>query len=293
MIEGLPSQTALGVAFARALASLPAAGLTEGHDTWAERLLPRPYRGLVRTADKVTSFVPGTQAVLGLASLGLLTHAGLRTAAIDAAAHEALARGVTQLVVLGAGLDARAYRLPRVENATVFEVDHPSTQAWKRKRIGDAAPRAKAVRYVTVDFARDSLDARLEESGHDRSSATIWVWEGVTMYLPREARLATLEVVARRSAPGSRLVTTYAEPSLSTLPALTRSAVTTFFAAIGEPLVGLVDRRAIALELEHAGFRVTSDEGTAEWAPRFARGRRPPITLHERVIVADRLHDGA
>lgn len=287
MIEGIPSQTAIGVAFARAIASLPASGLTEGHDAWAERLLPQPYRMLVRTAETVTTAVPGASSLLGLASLGLTIHAGLRTAAIDAAVTEALAKGVKQLVVLGAGLDARAYRLPAVRDATVFEVDHPSTQAWKKKRIGARTPIAKALHYVTVDFAKDSLDARLEESGHDASLPTVWIWEGVTMYLPRDARMQTLSVIGDRSAPKSRLVSTYAEPRMSTLPSRAHAIVHGFFALIGEPLIGLVDRKDIARELATVGFTVSTDEGTREWTTKFAGGRRPAIALHERVVVAD------
>jgi methyltransferase (TIGR00027 family) len=289
MIEGIPSQTAFGVAFARAIASLPHSGLSEGRDTWAAKLLPRPYRALVRGAETFTSYVPGGSALIDAASLGMTAHAGLRTAAIDAAASAALARGVTQLVVLGAGLDARAYRLPALRDATVFEVDHPSTQAWKKKRIGASKPLAKSVTYVTMDFAKDSLDTKLEESGHDAKRPTIWLWEGVTMYLPPGARESTMRVVASRTAKGSRLIETYVEPAMSTLPGITRGVVRQFFSVIGEPLVGLVSRAEIAIELTRFGFTVVSDEGTREWAVRYANGSNPLVGLHERVVVADRL----
>src|SRR5207253_10743350 len=123
-------------------------------------------------------------------------------AAVNAAA-------ASQLVILGAGLDGRAWRLSSLSNARVFEVDHPDTQAYKRERLGALKPAAKQVDFVPVDFEADSLEASLLRAGHDAAAPTAWVWEGVVMYLTPEAVRSTLKAIAARSAPGSTLIVNY------------------------------------------------------------------------------------
>src|SRR5262245_58323316 len=134
---------------------------------------------------------------------------GPRTLAIDDALL-GLPAGA-QVVLLGAGLDARAHRLHSLREATVFELDHPATQAWKRARAEGLPVRARSLVYVPIDFERDSLEGALERAGHCAELHTVWVWEGVITYLRREGIAATLSVLERRSAPGSRLVLTYNE----------------------------------------------------------------------------------
>ena len=142
-------------------------------------------------------------------SFGVVDHCELRSLAIDAVVVDALERDVPQFVILGAGLDARALRLAAASRATVFEVDHPATQRYKRARVPVGE---RAARFVAVDFERDSLNDRLAEAGHDVSRPTVWVWEGTTMYLAPEATRATIDVVARRSAPRSVLAVTNLRP---------------------------------------------------------------------------------
>src|SRR5207244_5763641 len=109
----------------------------------------------------------------------------LRTSAIDAAVRDALAAGATQLVILGAGYDGRAWRMSELAGVKVFEVDHPATQGDKRAHLAELPPATGVVTFVAVDFERESLGAALDRAGHDRSSPTCWIWEGVVMYLTR------------------------------------------------------------------------------------------------------------
>jgi methyltransferase (TIGR00027 family) len=97
--------------------------------------------------------------------------------------------GVDELVLLGSGLDSRPYRLAdRLEGVRVIEVDHPASLASKRDRLrGLIGHEPGHVAYVAVDFNRDDLDAALAAAGHERSAATLFVWSGVSMYLPGEA----------------------------------------------------------------------------------------------------------
>jgi methyltransferase (TIGR00027 family) len=136
-----------------------------------------------------------------------------RTVAIDDAVREA---AHPQVVILGAGLDGRAWRIPELAAAEVFEVDHPASQRDKRERARAAAlaPVAGSVGFVPVDLSRDPLGPALAAAGHRTGAPTTWVWEGVVSYLTRTEAESTVAAVAERSAPGSRLVLAYLAPSL-------------------------------------------------------------------------------
>ncbi|HUB08174.1 MAG TPA: class I SAM-dependent methyltransferase [Myxococcales bacterium] len=173
-----------------------------------------------------------------------------RTVVIDDAVRAAAA---PQLVILGAGLDGRAWRLPELRDATVFEVDHPDSQRQKRARAAALTPVARDVRFVPVDYARDRLDEALAAAGHDPARPTTWLWEGVTMYLSQAEVEATLGVVQARSAPGSRLVVLYLTPSL-----LIR-AIGLVGSLAGEAIRSVFSESQMRALLAHFGFQVTQD----------------------------------
>ena len=273
MREGKPSFTAAAVAAARAVVGVDplAPALVEGTLSWVVR------------AGR-TGKVPAV--ALNVATLGLLDHIEMRTRAIDAAVSAGVAAGAAQLVLLGAGLDARAWRMPELAGVHVYEVDHPSTQAYKRDRIGARKPEARDVRFVAVDFARDSLVDELARAGHDPDAMTFWIWEGVTPYLPMGAIRATLSAIAARSAHGSRLAVTYATPFATPLgPTFTRVALAGF-RLVGEEIVGQVSTSAMHAELANVGFRVLDDASARDWAQRFGRGRPRLMLVDERLAVA-------
>src|SRR5690606_24779056 len=203
-----PSTTASAVAFARAVATLPGSRAPSS-DPLAKSLLHPGLGALLRALEPVAARTRALDLALRVGSAGLVDHLALRTAAIDAALEELLAAGPRQLVVLGAGLDARAYRLRGVEDAAVFEVDHPATQRFKRDRARSLRPRARELRWVAVDFERERLADRLAAEGHDASAPTVWLWEGVVQYLEPAATRATLEQIRARSARRSALALTY------------------------------------------------------------------------------------
>ena len=132
-----------------------------------------------------------------------------RTVAIDRAVR---AWSSPQVIILGAGLDGRAWRLAELAAATVYELDHPASQQDKRERTAQLTPLAGALRWVPVDLSRDRLDGALAAAGHDSGTPTTWVWEGVVPYLTGAEVEATVEALARRSAPGSGLVVNYQAP---------------------------------------------------------------------------------
>lgn len=214
-----------------------------------------------------------------------------RTVAIDEAV---AARPCPQMVVLGAGLDDRAWRMRELADVDVLEVDHPASQADKRDRVADLPPVCRSLRSVGVDFTRDSLDLSLDATGHDRSRATTWLWEGVVPYLTEPEVARTLAVVARRSAAGSRLVVNYQAPSLTAkvgrmvARAMARVARQTDVWT-DEPVrsVWTPDRMAALLRVH--GFSVVDDSDMVE----ITRARSLPVTPRRstadgRVAVADR-----
>jgi methyltransferase (TIGR00027 family) len=109
----------------------------------------------------------------------------------------AVAEGVTQYALLGAGLDTFAYRNP-FPQLQVFEVDFPATQAWKRSLLAEAAiAPTHAVRYIPVDFEHKTLAEGLREGGLDFSRPAFFGWLGVVPYLTLEAFRSTLETMVQ------------------------------------------------------------------------------------------------
>ena len=174
-----------------------------------------------------------------------------RTVAIDDAVREASS---PQLVILGAGLDGRAWRMPELSETTVFEVDHPDTQREKRERVTSLAQAARDVRFTPVDFTRDNLDDALAAAGHDPAVATTWLWEGVVMYLTPADVEATLTVIERRSAAGSRLIVAYHSP------ALMLRLIGPIVRRLGEPLRSAFTADTMRTLLARYGFEVVRDD---------------------------------
>jgi methyltransferase (TIGR00027 family) len=136
-----------------------------------------------------------------------------RTRLIDDLVDAAVRDGARQLVLLGAGYDSRAYRLPSAATAAVFEVDHPATQVAKRRLVTARVPpeRRGHVRFVPVDLEHEDLAAALVAAGFATDRTTVVVWEGVTNYLTADVVDGTLRHVARVAPRGSRLVFTYVD----------------------------------------------------------------------------------
>ncbi len=130
----------------------------------------------------------------------------------DIVAQEA-GRGVNQYVILGAGLDTFAYRRAGLSlNIPVFEVDHPATQSWKRRRLADlGVPVPENLVFAPVDFERQVLGTALEEAGFTFQYPAAFSWLGVTMYLTLDAIDLTLSTIAQ-GADETRVVLTYNQP---------------------------------------------------------------------------------
>jgi methyltransferase (TIGR00027 family) len=195
-----------------------------------------------------------------------------------------------QVVILGAGLDGRAWRMPELAGRAVFEVDQPASQQDKRDRA-TALPGTPPV-FVPVDFGRDRLGAALADAGHRAGEATVWIWEGVVPYLSAAEVAATTGEIAACSAPGSRLIVNYQTSSAR----LGRLVVRAMMASTGrssvwarEPWRSAWTPSAMAGLLARHGFAVTRDDSLAEVAGTLGTPILHHRALgHSRVAVADR-----
>ncbi len=292
MREGIPSITAAAVSLFRGIASLPGSPVDFANDPGMRALVPGPARVMLGALGALAGRRPRVHDVLAASTFGLLQHVALRTAAIDAAIREERAAGIPQLVILGAGLDARAFRMPELSQSVVFEVDFPSTQALKRARARDLVPAAKELRWAPIDFEKDALSDVLERAGHRTDQRTVWIWEGVTMYLPEAALDATLAVVRDRTRPGGALLVTYATQELASIlegPLAPLEPVVDFaFGLLGEPLRGRMSSERAREKLDAFGLEVVSDTGPDAWARAHLRGRPSRLTVGERLARARR-----
>lgn len=276
------SRTAVWVAWGRGMSGKTRDAIVD--DPIAERLVPEPYKSLIALARRSQVFVTVFERAVALVSGGRSRHMQLRTRAIDDALIESVKRGAEQVVILGAGLDARGWRLDALSESIVFEVDHPAMQAYKRSRIDPEIPCAREVRFAPVDFEKDDLATSLARAGHDASKPTAFVWEGVTMYLTADAIASTLSAIAARSAPGSTAIVTY---FFRDEPSAVEKALVAVLSLVGEPIVSAFNRQDVVALLSRHGLRVESDEGDSDWAPRYF-GRDETASM-ERLVVAVRV----
>src|SRR5262245_893782 len=141
-------------------------------DPYAARFL-RPTGRLVLSLGRLQAIRRGILRIIDRKWPGARTSAVARTRFVDDVVRNALRNGARQVLILGAGFDARAYRIPEIATARVLEVDHPLTQAAKLRLIGRAAVQPDAVTHVPVDFTRQTLDDALRRSHFDVNARSV------------------------------------------------------------------------------------------------------------------------
>lgn len=129
----------------------------------------------------------------------------VRTRFFDGFFERASRAGITQVVILAAGLDSRAYRLDWPAGTTVYEIDQPLVLQYKRQTLDEHDVRSACLRReVAVDLRQD-WPVALQREGFDVTAPTAWLAEGLLMYLPTEAQDRLFELIVDQSAPGSRI----------------------------------------------------------------------------------------
>jgi methyltransferase (TIGR00027 family) len=241
METGKASKTALGVAIRRA----------------AHQLMDRPP--VLDDPIAVRLIGSGFRGKLGRAShpvgRDFRAFMAVRSRYVEDRLAEAVKRGITQYVVLGAGLDTFAYRNPHTA-LRVFEVDLAATQADKRRMLAEAAiPLPETLTLVPLNLEHHTLAEDMMAAGLDAARPAFFGWLGVIPYLTRAAFRATLATIARMPA-GSGVSFDYALPP-ETLNAAGRTAFDALagrVAAAGEPFQLFFTPEEMAAEVRQAGF---------------------------------------
>ncbi len=203
-----PSSTGYGPAVMRAMENLLPEDKRLFEDPYSEKFLSPFYKFFVilMRSPKILNFLIKIREKLTPGVIGGLI---CRTRYIDDVLNNAIKEGVGTVVNLGAGMDTRAFRIPDIENIQYFELDFPELQKVKRayidKKIGELPSN---VSLVPIDFNSQNIGEELKKAGYTLSSKTLFIWEGVTQYISKEAIDNTIKYVAQAST-GSRIVFTY------------------------------------------------------------------------------------
>jgi methyltransferase (TIGR00027 family) len=259
-------------------------------DPLAYKLLPSGWRLFFRLC-----YLPGLRGLL--LSLrerrmpGSLGGILCRTRYIDDVLARSLAGGLDQVVILGAGFDTRAYRIPGIDRVHVFEVDLPGARQLKQSRVGQvlgAVP--EHVTLVGMDFDRQSLEDVLPAAGFQTGRRTLFIWEGVTQYITAEAVRDTLEFVSRVSGAESAIVFTYVRRGLvdGTEGPEWFGSLQSFAAKVGSPLKFGLDPAEMAPYLSDHGLALVEEVGAAEYQARYLEplGRAMNVFGGERAVFA-------
>jgi len=197
----------------------------------------------------------------------------------DDAVTAATRRGLRTVVILGAGLDTRAYRLPELAGLDVFEVDLPWVQKSKKmrlKRLLGALP--ATIRYVPLDFNTGNLELALAGAGLDAKEPTIFLLEGVIQYLQPEAVHSILRIVAARPN-GTELVFSYTQRKVADPRRAQR---------MSEPWHFLIDPSELQAFLARRGLVLREDVGPQDLIERYLRplGRELTVADYGRIARA-------
>ena len=226
----------------------------------------------------------------------------VRTRFAEDALAAAVEGGVSQLVVLGAGLDTYAYRGSLRDSLRIFEVDHQDTQAWKRKRLAEAdIPLPESLVFAPINFEREILAESLAAVGFDPVQQTFFTWLGVVPYLTEEAVWATLNFIS--SLPnGAHVAFDYSNPPASLSPEIriSHEARTARVTELGEPFRNYFESDNLRAKLMDLGFSEVEDLGPSQIVSRYfpnrvsaaaERGghilhavRRPPAGIRATIL---------
>jgi methyltransferase (TIGR00027 family) len=210
MAKQTVSRTALGAATMRLIEQYQPEQTRLFNDPVVKDLVGAPIRSLMQLGAMRRLTLQQSDAI----TKGIYGAQICRTRYIDDTVQAALAQGIDQIVILGAGLDTRPYRLPGIERARVYEIDLPAGQADKKRKIEQSFGKLPDhVSFIPIDFDIQTLEVVFTGTPFDRSRAALFIWEGVTQYISADGVRQTLDFVGK-SAPGSSIVFTYVLKSI-------------------------------------------------------------------------------
>jgi methyltransferase (TIGR00027 family) len=225
---------------------------------------------------------------------GARTSAIARTRLIDDLLTEGTGNETCQLVILGAGFDCRAYRLPILNGRELYEVDQPLTLERKRTQLKERFGKLlQNHHYVPIDFNRESLLSTLQQAGLKNSVKTVFLWEGVTNYLTAEAVDSVLRYVSGFPL-GSRLIFTYVHSGVldATVKFYGAERLLADVAELHEPWIFGMNPDEVGNYLQERGLRLVVDLGGSEYRKRYFGSVADDMRGYEfyHVAMAEVLH---
>jgi methyltransferase (TIGR00027 family) len=278
------SRTAQYVALYRALESSEPERAPLFVDPLAARFMSRALALAVWTS-RFRFVRPALLRYADVRAPGARTSAIARTAYLDDAVRAAVASGTRQLVVLGAGFDCRAHRLPELAGTRVFEVDRADTQALKRARLAD---HRGDVHYVPLDFLRDEVPTALAVAGWSAREPTFVLWEGVTNYLSEPA-VARVLSWAGSMAPGGAIAFTYVHRGMidGSVDFEGAARILRNVQQLGEPWTFGLHPDGVASFVARFGLALREDLGADDYRRRYLGPGPHPGYAFYRLAIAD------
>ena len=276
--------------FARTLALLRA---IESYQPDSERLFEDTFSRRFIPGSSRLYLLPGLRhaliALMEMNAPGLVGSLYCRTKYIDNALLNVLSTEIKQVVILGAGFDARAFRISGIEQAHVFELDLPELQLVKQSIINEFMDRLpQHVTFIPVDFDRQALHDVMTDAGFDWALRTFFIWEGVTQYITGEAMNRTFRLLGS-AAVGSQVVFTYIRQGI--IDGRVRSSVDQKFLiavnGLGMPWISGLASNCLVEYLNQRGLEMIEDVGAQDFQLRYLRprGRQLSIFQGERVVL--------
>lgn len=214
-----------------------------------------------------------------------------RTLYIDDALKNALAAGIKQVVILGAGFDARAYRIPDIQQVHIFELDLPNPQRLKQTFVKNILGELPAhVSFVPIDFDRQDINGLMTAVGFQKRVKTFFICEGVTQYINENAVNRIFRFISSAVAGGSEIVFTYIRQDIIDGTAR-KYEDQKMMIAVGESstpwIFGFTPSKLVEY-LEQRGFKLVEDVGATDFQASYLkpRGRELCIYKGERVALA-------
>lgn len=280
------SNTAFGAATFRFVEQFQPEKIRLFHDPVLKDLVGTPIRFMMQSALIRNYAIKQSDAIMP----GIYGVQICRTRFIDETVQTALTRGIRQVVIMGAGLDTRPYRLAGMERVQAFEVDLPFMQEIKKKRLQKHFSRLpENITFVPIDFDKESLEAVFIGTAFDPAKPAVFVWEGVTQYLTEEAVGRTLAFVGT-SAPGSILVFTYVLQSMIEGHSDLAGAANLMemMEKRGSPWLFGLEPSRVASYLAPFHLNLTADVGNADYQMRYLEplGRQLMVSECERIAQA-------
>jgi methyltransferase (TIGR00027 family) len=265
------STTALGNLALACLAASEPDPIVRNEDPVAPRLLR--WSDGAAAAARIRALHPVIRRAVERLIPGIYGYGLARTHHMDQVLRHEVAVGIDALVILGAGYDTRAYRMAELAELRVYEVDHPATSREKQSRLAKALGSAPAnVAFIEADLARQNLLDQLAAHRHERSSRTLFLLSGVSMYLSAEAMGSLLDQVAAHTSERTSLLFDYVDAGVFTEPGLYygKEWLSRAAKAGEEPKWGIPKGEAGALLAAH-GLRLDSDSDARGLEDRYLR----------------------